>query len=164
VFRTLLISKLPPIFTQPSAADDVLFGGESGCDQKRHRPDLLWICHEGKFAVEVEIDENAHENITPTCDLARVSRLYDSITRASAGTVNDVVFIRVAVYNGGDQIEKLSDLVAEKIKSLTDEACSFPKGTGAPILIYLNYDKTSEAIDHVAEATSGFGADGVVVL
>lgn len=165
VFRSLLISKLPSTFSQPSAVDDVLFGGETGCDSKRHRPDLLWICHEGKFAVEVEIDENAHHTITPTCDLARVSRLYDSIITASSGTVNDVVFIRVAIYNGGEQIEKLSDMVAEKIKSLTDEAsCSFPKGTGAPILIYLNYDKTSEAIDHVAEATSGFGVDGVVVL
>jgi hypothetical protein len=126
----------------------------------------LWISHDLKLAVNMEIDEDAHENVTPTCDLARVSRLYDYITTASAGAVTDVVFIRIAIYDGGRDLEKLASEAATMLVAMMSPESHhlYPKGTGAPVIKYVNYGKTTAAAAHVDAATHGVAADGIVVI
>jgi hypothetical protein len=146
----------------PSAADDVSFGGD-GCaaSTERHRPDLLWLSYEQSLALVVEIDEDAHAANQPSCEVARMSRLFDSITTASRGTIADVVFVRVAIYNGRN-IPTLASEVVKTVEGIVSGESTIPRGTGAPVALYVNYHKSAAGRSHVENAEAA--VEGLVVV
>lgn len=67
IVRPLLLQE---IIHEPSAEDDVVFGG-AGCDAGKRRPDLAWVWKDR--TVFLEIDENGgHPDRESSCELAKL--------------------------------------------------------------------------------------------
>lgn len=120
---------------------------------------MMWIVQELNIGIIVEIDENAHETNEPKCEIARMSRLIDSVSKASKSTILGIVFIRVAIYESRD-IEALVAETAWLLESIIARQSVVGICAGTPVVIYVNYQKSSAGFAHMFEAEKA--SDGLI--
>ncbi|AEO97675.1 hypothetical protein ENVG_00281, partial [Emiliania huxleyi virus 84] len=139
---------------EPSAADDILFGG-SECTEinKRRRPDLIWFGEDSRVLI-VEIDEHSHTSsgYQPSCESAWISDMTDVCLKLNMQPPHVIRFNPDAYDAETVGINVRIDELYTKIDTFLTaqfEPCN------APTVEYMYYHSNAQAyIDH-AMASEG---------